>query len=186
MTNSNPGEKDNLPDGSPYPSAENPKSIYIGASHASDWVNVTVRVEKAGEYWLSSHFASEGGQIKIHVNFNDVNKTGNLTLTGTNGYHNWRFYRNFAKVALDSGVQLMRFTLDQAHVYWDYVYLSNDSSVATGITGGKPVLRGRTRVVAGKSQSGPDRAPWFNVLGVRGHFGPAWGAFWERAEKGRN
>lgn len=180
LTNSNPGEKDNLPDGTPYPSADNPRSIYIGASHATDWVNVTIRVEKAGEYWLSSHFASEGGQIKVHVSFNGMNKTGNLTLAGTNGYHNWRFYRNFAKVPLDSGTQLLQFTLDQAHVNWDYLYLSNDSSVATGITRAKPVLR-REAKPAGL----PGGIPWFDARGVRGHFAPARGVFWERSEKGR-
>lgn len=147
FTNSSPAEKDNLPDGTPYPSAENPKSIYIGASHGSDWVNVTVKAEKAGDYWLSSHFASEGTQIKFHVSFNGVNKTGNLALPGTSGYHNWKYYRNFAKVQLDSGTQVMQFYLDLNHLNWDYLSLSMDSSAVTGIG----------EAGAGRSGSSPSR-----------------------------
>jgi hypothetical protein len=133
-TNSNPGEVDKLPDGKLYPSEEAPKSTYIGASHATDWMNVTVNAEKAGEYWLSSHFATEGNSVKIHVSFNGVNKTGNLTLTSPGGYHNWKSHRNFAKVQLEAGLQVMQFTLDQAHTNWDYLYLATDSaSVPTNL-----------------------------------------------------
>lgn len=128
VTNNNPGEVDKLPDGKLYPSEASPKSTYIGASHASDWVNVTVNAAQAGEYWLSSHFATEGNTAKLHVSFNGVNKTGNLTLSSPGGYHNWKSHRNFAKVQLEAGLQVMQVYLDQAHTNWDYLYLSMDSA----------------------------------------------------------
>lgn len=168
FTNSSPAEKDNLPDGTPYPSAENPKSTYIGASHGSDWVNVTVKAEKAGEYWLSSHFASEGNQIKFHVSFNGVNKSGNLTLTGTSGYHNWKYYRNFAKVQLDSGTQVMQFYLDLNHLNWDYLSLSMDSSAVTGLReAGAGDWKGRDARFRNRSLGvGFGRKPGSAILGI--------------------
>lgn len=130
MTNNNPGEQDKLPDGTLYPSAALPKSVYIGASHATDWMNVTVKVTRPGDYWLSSHFASEGNTIKVHVKFNGVNRTGSVTIPGTNGYHNWRHYPAFAKVTLDTGLQVMQFYLEQAHVNWDYVSFSQEQAAS--------------------------------------------------------
>ena len=135
ITNSNPGEIDKLPDGSLYPSAESPKSIYIGAAHATDYANVTVNVAKAGTYWLSAHFASQPDQIKCHVSFNGVNKTPGLTLAGTKDYHAWRFYKNFAKVDLEAGVQVMQFMLDSYHLNWDYISFSSDTNGVVGLQG---------------------------------------------------
>ena len=128
ITNSNPGEVDKLPDGTLYPSPENPKSIYIGAAHATDYANVTVNVAKAGTYWLSAHFASQPNEIKLHVSFNGMSKTGTVTLPGTNDYHAWKYYRNFAKVDLEAGVQVMQFMLDSYHLNWDYLSFASDSN----------------------------------------------------------
>jgi hypothetical protein len=133
ITNSNPGEVDKLPDGSLYPSAESPKSIYIGAAHATDYANVTVNVAKAGTYWISAHFASQPDQIKCHVSFNGVNKTPGLTLVGTKDYHAWRFYKNLAKVDLEAGVQVMQFMLDSYHLNWDYISFASDSNGVVGL-----------------------------------------------------
>jgi len=133
ITNNVAGEVDKLPDGSLYPSAESPKSIYIGAAHATDYGNTTVNVTKAGTYYISAHFASEPNQIKFHISFNGVNKTPGLTLPGTSSYHAWKFFRNFAKVELTEGVQVMQFMLDANHLNWDYVSFSLDSNAVVGL-----------------------------------------------------
>ncbi|MDB5049059.1 MAG: beta,4-xylanase, family [Fibrobacteres bacterium] len=147
ITNSNPGEVDKLPDGSLYPSAENPKSIYIGAAHATDYANVTVNVAKAGTYWLSAHFASQPNEIKLHVSFNGVNKSGPVTLAGTNDYHAWKFYRNFAKVELEAGVQVMQFMLDSYHLNWDYISFASDTNGVVGL-GGNVMSSGRALIAS--------------------------------------
>lgn len=134
-TNSNPGEVDKLPDGSLYPTDANPKSTYIGATHATDWANVTVNVEKAGSYWLSTHFGGENATYKFSVRFNNVNKTGSISLAGTSNYHNWKPYRNFAKVELEAGVQVMQFMVESQHINWDYLAIASDTNgIATGIS----------------------------------------------------
>ncbi len=175
ITNSNVGEVDKFADGSLYPSAENPKSIYIGAAHATDYNNTTVNVAKAGTYWISAHFASEPNQIKCHLSFNGINKTPGLTLAGTSSYHAWRYYKNMAKVELEAGVQVMQFMLDANHLNWDYVYLAADSN---GIPAGLPTLVAQRAL--------PGRAPAIRIIpesrgsaasaGVS--FGLPGGAFW--------
>jgi hypothetical protein len=133
-TNSNPGEVDKLPDNSLYPTAANPKSTYIGATHASDWANVTVNVAKAGTYWMSTHFGGENNTYKFSVRFNGVNKTGSISLAGTNNYHNWKVYRNFGQVELEAGVQVMQFMVESQHINWDYISFASDTNgVSTAV-----------------------------------------------------
>lgn len=133
-TNSNPGEVDKMPDGSLYPTDANPKSTYIGATHATDWANVTVNVEKAGTYWMSTHFGGENNTYKFSVRFNNVNKTGSISLAGTNNYHNWKSFRNFGKVELEAGVQVMQFMVESQHINWDYIAFASDTNgVSTAV-----------------------------------------------------
>lgn len=130
QTNTNEGEIDNFTmgpmTGQPYPSAAMPKSIYIGYTHAVDWVKLTVNVTQAGTYKLSSTWASEPGGadgIKFQVSFNDVLKA-NVTLAGTGGYHNWVFYPDFATVELEAGVQVVQFAVKSMHLNYDYLQFS--------------------------------------------------------------
>jgi hypothetical protein len=127
-TNSNPGEVDKLPDGTLYPTDADPKSVYIGATHATDWANVTVTVGKAGPYWISTHFGGENSAYKFSIRFNNVNKTGSVSLPGTGNYHNWKVYKNFAKVDLEAGVQVMQFMVESQHINWDYLYFAPDTN----------------------------------------------------------
>ncbi|HVJ17579.1 MAG TPA: hypothetical protein VM686_19280 [Polyangiaceae bacterium] len=140
-TNTNPGENDvytvGALTGQKYPSNDMPQSIYIGYTHAVDWVKITVNVETAGTYKLSSSFASEPGGadgIKVQVSFNDVVKA-DATLAGTGGYHNWADYPDFATVELEAGVQVMTFAPKSQHVNYDFLQLSlvlPDGSVDDG------------------------------------------------------
>ena len=179
ITNSNPGEVDKLPDGTLYPSAENPKSIYIGAAHGTDYANITINVAKTGSYWISAHFASQPDQIKCHLSFNGTNKTPGLTLVGTKDYHAWKYYKNFAKVELEAGVQVMQFMLDSYHLNWDYVYLAADTNgvpagMGTGVarraqSGSSPTLRivplRSGSAAAGIFYTMPGGTDWTNITG---------------------
>jgi hypothetical protein len=129
-TNTSPGELDAYSTGpligQKYPSDAMPVSIYIGYTHAVDWVKLTVNVSEAGTYKLSSSFASEPGGadgIKVQVSFNDVLKA-DATLAGTGGYHNWADYPDFATVELEAGVQVLQFAAKSMHVNYDYLQLS--------------------------------------------------------------
>jgi hypothetical protein len=133
-TNSNPGEVDKLPDGTLYPTDANPKSVYIGATHATDWANVTVDVEKAGTYRISTHFGGENSTYKFSIRFNNVNKTGSISLAGTGNYHNWRPYKNCAKVELEAGVQVMQFMVESQHINWDYLYFASDTNGTVSVS----------------------------------------------------
>lgn len=132
--------------GQKYPSDAMPQSIYIGYTHAVDWVKLTVNVSKAGKYHLSSVWASEPGgvdAIKFQISFNDVLKA-DVKLPGTGGYHNWVAAPDFATVDLDAGVQVLQFAAKSMHLNYDYIQFSlelpggglDDGSNGTGGSGG--------------------------------------------------
>ena len=129
-TNTSPNEVDTFTMGpllgQKYPSDAMPQSIYIGYTHAVDWVKLTVNVSTAGTYKLSSTWASEpGGADGIHVqlSMNDVLKV-DAKLAGTGGYHNWVAYPDFATVELEAGVQVLQFAPKSMHLNYDYLQLS--------------------------------------------------------------
>ena len=77
---------------------------------------------------------AQAGTHKFSVRFNKVNKTGAISTPGTNNYHNWKLYRNFAKVELEAGLQVMQYMVESQHINWDYISLSADSNAVVGIS----------------------------------------------------
>jgi MYXO-CTERM domain-containing protein len=100
-------------------------SIYLGYAHADDWVKITIDVQQAGTYALSSTWASDVAEPEIgfEVSINDVLKA-DVTLEGTGGYHNWVEFENFAMIELEAGVQVLQFKLTTFHLNYDYLQLS--------------------------------------------------------------
>lgn len=162
-----------------YPNAANPSSaIYIGAAHATDWVNVTVHVKKTGKYWMSTSAASDPDSIKFHVSINGVNKTGTVALRGTNNYHIWKDYNSFKSIQLDSGIYVMQFMLDEAHMNYDYLTFQTDSGVVD--VGGQGLLQNALAFGATAKKIGKDLyqidfmlpsagSTTLNLSDIRGH-----------------
>jgi hypothetical protein len=137
-----------LDDNAPYPSAENQSEYYIGYSHAVDWVKITVDVKYAGKYNVSSNWASDEAMWGCSIWFNDgkspvdpmrprdgVNKSGIIEMAGTDDFHKWKAYPNFATVDLSAGLQVMTFHLEK-HDHLQYGFLVFD------LIGGEPGMGG--------------------------------------------
>lgn len=150
------GSEDFWEDGTRYPSEQNLYEYYMGYAHTVDWVRVTVNVQVAGKYNVSSDWACANPQCGLSLWFNDgsgksdnaqrpldgVNKSGVVMLNGTNDYHKWRKYPNFATVDLTAGPQVMTFHVEVAnhlqygHVVFDLV--GGNPQGGAGGTGGAP------------------------------------------------
>lgn len=161
-TNTNPNEVDIYSMGpmmgQKYPSDAMPQSIYIGYTHAVDWVKITVNVTVAGTYKVSSTWASEPGGadgIKVQLSFNDVLKA-DAKLPGTGGYHNWVAAPDFATVELEAGVQVLQFAAKSMHLNYDYLQFSRVLPGGGVDTGGGPAGGGGSG--AGGSASGGSAA----------------------------
>jgi hypothetical protein len=130
------GSEDFWEDGTRYPSEAEKYTYYMGYAHTVDWVRVTVDVKQAGTYNVSSNWACANPKCGLSIWFNDgaskmdnpdrpldgENKSGIVMLDGTNDYHKWRAYPNFATVTLTAGVQLMTFNLEVAdHLQYGFL-----------------------------------------------------------------
>jgi hypothetical protein len=144
------------PDQSVYPSAATPLSHYIGWAHAGDWVNLTVDVQQAGTYSVSSTFAAEPDEIGFTMAFNGVDQTGLVELAGSGDFHIWQEYPDFATVELEAGLQVLTFALEIEHLQYDFLQFElvggSAGSGGTAGAGGSAGSSGSSN--AGSSGSG--------------------------------
>jgi hypothetical protein len=158
-----------LADGMLYPSVANPTEYYIGYAHKVDWVKVTVNVQQAGKYNVSSNWASDGAKLGLSIWFNDghsavdpkhpkdgVNKSGVVVLDGTSDFHQWKAYPNFTTVDLSAGIQVMTFHLEQEdHLQYGFLQFDLIGGAGAGGMGGAGGSGGSAQAGAGGS-SGAD------------------------------
>jgi len=142
------GSEDFWEDGKRYPSDDNMYVYYMGYAHTVDWVRVTVNVQQAGMYNVSSNWACANVDCGLSIWFNDgsgtadnagkpldgANKSGIVKLNGTNDYHKWRAYPNFAKVDLSAGPQVMTFHVEVGN-HLQYGFLQFDPVGGPGSAG---------------------------------------------------
>lgn len=145
-------------DGTPYPSADDLHWHYMGAAHVDDWVRVTVDVQQAGTYNVSSNWACANVNCGCSIWFNDgsdpngpddgINKSGVVALEGTNDYHLWRAFPNFAQVTLTAGLQVMTFRVENAD-HLQYGFLDFELVGGAGGAGGAAGAAGSGGETAG-------------------------------------
>ena len=172
-------------DNTTYPNDTDKYWYYMGYAHAVDWVKLTVDVKAAGKYYVSSYWASAGDMWGLSIWFNDgtgtpdaqrpkdgINKTGLIEMAGTNDYHKWKKYPNFATVDLSAGLQVMTFHLEK-HDHLQYGFLQFDPvDGVTGLGGGG--AGGTGAGGTGSATAGAGGAP-AGLGGVTGN-GPGAGA----------
>lgn len=144
------GSEDFWEDGTRYPSEAAPYEYYMGYAHTVDWVRVTVDVKQAGKYNVSSNWACANSPCGLSIWFNDgsgkvdnqqrpldgANKSGPVEFEGTNDYHKWRKYPNFAQVELSAGPQLMTFHVEvKDHLQYGFLQFDLVGGGGTGAGG---------------------------------------------------
>jgi hypothetical protein len=150
--------------GGRYPSDAEPHAYYLGATHVDDWVRLTVDVQQAGTYNISSNWACDNDPCGFSLWFNDdsgvmddpgrplhgANKTGTVTLETTGDYHLWREYPNFVQVELSAGLQVMTFHVEIAdHLQYSFLQFDLVGGGGAGGAGGTAGAAGAGGEVTG-------------------------------------
>ncbi len=78
-----------------------------GWIRAGEWLEYTVDVPAAGSYTIEARVASNSTGGAFHIEFNGVDKTGNINVPVTGGWQNWTTVS--ASATLSAGTQIMRF-----------------------------------------------------------------------------
>jgi hypothetical protein len=79
----------------------------IGWTDPGEWLEYTVNVSTAGTYNIATRVAAPSAGGTFHIEFNGVDKTGNITVPVTGGWQNWTTVN--ATAHLSAGTQVMRF-----------------------------------------------------------------------------
>jgi hypothetical protein len=89
--------------------------LYVGWTEVGEWLNLTVEVEKAGDYSVNLMYTCNGpGVTSLAVNHQDA--TGPLALVNTNNHqepvawrqwHHWNKMMKLARLHLAAGKQLL-------------------------------------------------------------------------------
>ncbi len=85
----------------------------IGWLDTGEWLEYTVNVAKAGDYLLEARVASSTDNNQFHVEFNNIDKTGLITVNTTGGLQTWSTLSK--TVALSAGKQIMKLFIDKGN-----------------------------------------------------------------------
>jgi alpha-L-fucosidase len=83
-----------------------------GWAKSGEWMSYTVNVKKTGIFNLIMFVATVSDQGKLHIEFDDVDKTGLIPVMNTGGYQNWKTVSK--SVQLTAGIHSMKIFMDNA------------------------------------------------------------------------
>jgi len=85
-----------------------------------EWLEYTVNVEKAGYYDISLRVACDMDDASFHVEFNERNLTGKVSIPNTGSISNWTCV-NFDHVRLTAGEQVVKLVIETGKVNLNYL-----------------------------------------------------------------
>ncbi len=105
----------------------------IGWMGTGEWLEYTVNVSGTGTYTIEARVAAMAAGKTFYVEFNGVNKTGNITVPNTGGWQNWTTVS--VPVSLSAGTQIMRFVSNSADFNLNYFRLTATMVTVPTVTG---------------------------------------------------
>ena len=167
-------------DGTPFPSATT-TDFSIGAVQNGDWFNITVNVQTAGTYSVSSTWATgegppggEGGNGNMGLSiFSNGTMLASWSAIFPNfnqyaDFHHWKAYPSFATVTLAAGPQVIKLQSKAKHLQMDYVQFD-----LVGADGGVTGAAGTPGTDGGATGSGGGGATGAGGGGAGGTMGTA-------------
>jgi hypothetical protein len=82
----------------------------VGWTRKGEWMAYTVTVSKSASYQVSFYIASASDGAKMHLECDDIDKTGIVSIPNTDGYQNWGVVNKI--VNLDAGEHLLKLIID--------------------------------------------------------------------------
>lgn len=102
----------------------------IGGIVTTEWVEYTVEVLEDGNYTFEIQFATAGRYGKFHIEFDGIDKTGQVSVLTTGGYSKFSTTK-ISGIALKKGVQVMRIFFDYAEYNMGTISVSKE--ISTGM-----------------------------------------------------
>lgn len=82
----------------------------VGWIYPGEWTVYTVNVNKSATYQVSFYIASQYDNGKLHLEFDNMDRTGVIPVPNTKGFQNWQVVEK--SVQLEAGQHLLKFVSD--------------------------------------------------------------------------
>jgi alpha-L-fucosidase len=82
----------------------------VGWTHTGEWMAYTVTVSKPANYQVSFYIAAASDGAKLHLECDDNDKTGVVSIPNTGGYQNWDVIKK--TVNLNAGKHILKLVVD--------------------------------------------------------------------------
>lgn len=92
----------------------------LGYTLKGEWLEYTVNVANKGLYDLDLRLAADGAGKTLHIEMDDVNITGAITVPNTTGWQTWETV-HIANLNLSAGQKVMRIVFDADYMNLNYV-----------------------------------------------------------------
>jgi hypothetical protein len=99
----------------------------VGWIQAGEWLEYTVNVTTAGAYTLDVRVASTSAGKTFHVEINNVNVSGTITVPNTGGWQNWQTV-TVSTSSLTTGQKVMKIAMDAGDFNINKVVFSSGSN----------------------------------------------------------
>ncbi|MDD5688227.1 MAG: discoidin domain-containing protein [Elusimicrobia bacterium] len=113
----------------------------VGYVLAGEWLKYTINIKTAGTYTIEVRVACGGNGGSFHIEIDDVDKTGPLTVPDTGGWQTWQTLIKKG-VSLSAGQHIMKLAMDtigtEATGNFNYINLKYESEQSDAATEEKP------------------------------------------------
>ncbi len=82
----------------------------LGWTSAGEWLAYTVTISKAAAYQVLFYTASTSGDAKLHLECDDVNKSGTVSIPNTSSFQKWAVVKK--TIELDAGQHILKLVID--------------------------------------------------------------------------
>lgn len=109
----------------------------IGWIQAGEYLTYTVYVPETGSYSISARVASISSNGEIRVDFDGIDKTGNVSVPNTGGWQSWQTLNISNNVTLTKGVQQMKVVFPSAGLNINNITINSNNAQSTTPVAGK-------------------------------------------------
>ncbi|MDD5688387.1 MAG: discoidin domain-containing protein [Elusimicrobia bacterium] len=115
----------------------------VGWVYAGEWLKYTIDIKTAGTYTIEVQAAAGGKGGTFHVEFDDADKTGPITVPDTGSWQTWKTLTKTG-VSLSEGKHVMKLAMDtngtEAVGNFDYITLKYEGAQSDAGAEEKPVI----------------------------------------------
>jgi len=113
----------------------------VGWTAAGEWMKYTVDVASTGDYTITSRVAAGGETGAFHIEINDVDVTGSISVPNTGGWQSW--VDKTSNVTLTQGEQVVKLVIESEDININHItFVLDQAGNNPPVFTSNPVIKG--------------------------------------------